>query len=248
MSDISDIMSLQSQAAPPTLHNESKAGKDKAEVIPMHEHVDTAIEGFLHAATNSNQLAIKDDAVAKSSQAVSNAAISELSEDFLKAQNLIEGVMSNPVSKADPTTVGSALAALADNIQKAFDAVQNETGNDFSNEHPTVSIGGGFVMDLISRTITFNISTLNEEINSKESSNEFIMALKNKDSNSRSIESLRDVLADIAKPPTELKQRENTVMEKHQAMSVLKQILKESSMFSSAYMKIDSDKALGLLY
>lgn len=247
LSEISNTMSLQYQAALSALHDETKPDKKKIEEVPMYAHADIAIENLLHAETHYTQNKAMDAAIESSSQAVSEAAASQLSKNFIEIENLIKETLSKPVSQDNPETVGTTLANLSESIQKDFEAAHYNTGKNLTDQHPKVTIGGGFVIDLINGTISFDISMLLKKRNSEESSNEFIRELKERD-NKKPFPTFQDVLKEIGKVPAELKLDEKLDTEKQTAVSALRKFKEQTAELSSAYSKIDSEKALNLLY
>lgn len=240
-------MNLQFQTVPTPLHNESKTGNHRGEKAPTHEYPNNVVVNSLHTETCSNQQAIKNAAAAKSSQAVYDAAISKLSGDFLKAQNLFEDIMSKPISKDDPTTVGTTLAAISGNIQNALETAQNATCNEIPQENPKIPFGGGFVIDLVCGTISFDISVLLNQGNSQKSSNDFIKSLES-NKNNNSFPLFKDVMTESSKVPTELKLQKDIDRQNQTKISAFKKIKEQYTELSNAYTKIDSEKALGLLY
>ena len=60
MSEISNIMSLQSQASPLGSQNEAKSGKPKSGDLPMYEHDDKSIETYLYDGKSSDKKSIVD--------------------------------------------------------------------------------------------------------------------------------------------------------------------------------------------
>lgn len=305
-------MSLQFPASPLSSGNDTRTDKAKADSIPMHEHADKAIEDFLHGETRSDQSAAMTPMEVITSQAASNPAASEVSKKFLTMENIINDFLSKPVSEDNPETVGGALSNIAENIQELLKDIQNGSCGP-SNGHPTVSLGGGFVIDIICGEIKFDMSRLIEYMNSQESTNGFKEMLEDNNNNSSipdikdiineaakgstefkaqkeiktenqgpdsvlkdimkssmlsktykdsessndpmelsedsnsSVKNFRNILEEAGKGPTEITLQQNIESEKKQAETALKELIKDSSVLSGAYMEMDSDKVLGLL-
>jgi hypothetical protein len=226
--------------------SEETENKLQIQTAPSKDPANAAAGDFLHADKNAVQQAIADTAMAQSSREVSDTATEEASGTLVKMQKIIMDSLSKPVSKENPETVGSALDRLTESLQRSLDAIKNVDKN-LSHTHPEVSVGGGFVLDLICGSVSFDISNLLKEKASQESSNAFIDALK-ANKTEKMYPSFQDVLADVGKVPTEIGPKKNIAIIKKEAWAALNAVMSKPSMISQAHQKIDSKKALGLLH
>lgn len=226
LSEISNIMSLQSQAAPPRLRNEPKGDREKGEDIPMHEGTDSTIEKYLHEKNASDQ------------------SDSQSSKKFIEIENLIKDTLSKTVSQQDQDTVGESLATLAESIQQALEEAKK--GDDYLTNHPKVELSSGFIIDLICGTITLNISSLSNITKPEESTDEFINALKSK-KEENTLPGFQDILVGTGKIPSELELQKDDDDKKQSAKSASNKIKKQQTNLQTTYQQIDTNEELGLL-
>jgi hypothetical protein len=242
----SDKNSIKESIAEQTQHTEKAEDKYQTEEKSPGAPTGLAVDDNLHGETLEKQLEVKDSAVAQSIQAVNEAVAEKAGGTLTKMHKIIMDVISRPVSDENPENVGSALVRLTESLKESLDAIENREDFYNSDNHPEVAVGGGFVIDLICGTLSFNISHLIKERASEESSNAFLDALKG--DSSKAFPSFQDVLADIGKPPTELTLQKDYFKEKEEAWAALNEVMGKPSMLDVAQKEIDAQKAMELLY
>lgn len=228
MSEISNI-TVSQLASLQGYHIESKADEDKSETVPMFEHADITVEEFLLGGSAPENKPSKADSTGI--------------DNFVEIENLVDNAMGKRLSDENGDTVGTVLATLGENIKQTME--QNPLNcTQLTQEHPKVDLKNGFVIDVICGTISFDISSFTKKLYSEESADEFTKVIKEKKKNS--IPSFQDVLAEIAKVPTESStQRDNDSQNKEAGTSY--ELLKDPSRVSNAYQSNSLTPPKGLI-